>query len=976
MKIKNLQKYMIFIMLLAQFTLPPSASYAEIEKREGNNAETEWTSVDNPGKGLLGYYFQDNKFSDLTAIQPYTSGGLILNNKISETLSNEGKHIQSARWLGYIKPSKTEEYQLSTSADQNVIIQLDGRIIINRVPMEQRIKLEKDKLYEIKIEYQGDSNSLLDLKFFWSTSDVEKELIPDENLRTPNFSEKTALPEESNLIPENNLFEREKVSSRSKRNSTPQLQDIDKDGIPDEWELNGYTIRHGILTTWKDDYSSEGYKKYVSHPYNSRTAADPYTDLQKVSGNMPTSTKPEARDPLVAAYPAVGVKMEKLIISKNENVTEGSQNTKAIGTTKTKTNANTVEIGGKMGWSNKTGLTFEFTPKYVHSWTSGTAVQETKGESWSKQIGINTEQAAFLNANVRYYNAGTAPIYDVRPTTNFILRNAKQTLTTIKAGPNQIGNNLPPGETYPKKGQGPISLDRANAFGIMKISMNAAQLDSLQSQGESIDLETTQSGGQYGVLDPSTGILVTDSGKQWDHILSDIEASSGSLILDIGKEVLERRVAARDVNNPEDKTPIITVKEAIKKAFGAVEREGLLYYKEKEMNKEIPLHESAINIIVDETTKNEFNKQLDKMQKKSVYDITFKRGMSITFHTPIMYDDFENKNNSSLGWSDVEFGDSGHSGKSSVNIGVNSVNYSQRLERVNLKPYTMYTLRAWVKGTPYSLDGKVSNHSFSIHLNSGDTSSEGLNERLELNGTEWQLFEFTFDTQNRPDDFTFIGIKNTGSNVRLSVDDLSISEWGPSEIWLRNHVLSHWHTPKPGYVDGITFSKVPNTKLRYQLEIDGKFTDIKSVSQVDSQGTQYIDFKDFNNGKSIDTGSYIAVYAVYGKNESQRVKVAEHGDRDIMNQLRLRPLVVTYFYKLVQNSYTFEIKTGENAPNAVYKVWNVTKNITYYLGHRGSKTSTWIDNVPYYPKDEYAVVAVMDGKEYVVFKDIGKNIYR
>ncbi|PGO51075.1 Iota toxin protein Ib, partial [Bacillus cereus] len=125
---------------------------------------------------------------------------------------------------------------------------------------------------------------------------------------------------------------------------------------------------------------------------------------------------------------------------------------------------------------------------------------------------------------------------------------------------------------------------------------------SIQSQGEIIDLETTQSSGQYGILDPSSGNLVTDAGKQWDHIRSNIDATSGSLILETGKETLERRVAARDVNNPEDKTPEITVGEAIKKAFGAVEREGQLYYTEQDTGKEIPIHESAINIVVDKRT--------------------------------------------------------------------------------------------------------------------------------------------------------------------------------------------------------------------------------------------------------------------------------------------------------------------------------------------------------------------------------------
>ena len=962
MNLKSFYKCLAVTTLLAQFATIPTTSYATMEKRGNTDPEAKLISAETPGKGLLGYYFKDSQFSNLTVIQPNTSGKLYFNDKVEKTLSTEEKQgIQSARWIGYIKPSQTDEYQLSTSADKNVIIQLDGNLIMNQSSMEQHIKLEKDKSYEIKIEYRGETNPLLDLELFWSTPNMKKERISNEHLLSPNFAEKAELsPEKSEkfLIPNANLFEEKQQSIHSKRSIDSALQDTDKDGIPDEWELNGYTIRNGALTLWDDAYSSQGYTKYVSHPYNTRTASDPYTDFQKVTGYMPAATKAEARDPLVAAYPAVGVGMEKLIFSKNENVTEGSTNTKSTSTTKTNSNTDTVDIGAKIGFSDK-GLSFEFSPRYVHSWTSSTAVQDTKGETWSKQIGINTDQAAFLNANVRYYNAGTAPIYEVRPTTNFMLRNANQSLTTIKAGPNQIGNSLAPGDSYPKKGQGPISLDKANEAGTMKISLNAAQLDSIQSQGEIIDLETTQSSGQYGILDPSNGNLITDAGKQWDHIRSNIDATSGALILETGNETLERRVAARDVNNPEDRTPEITVGEAVKKAFGAIEKDGLLYYKEQETGKEIPIHESAVNIVVDEKTQSELNKQLEQNPGKGMYDLTFKRGMKITLLKPIMYDDFESSN----GWNYTNHVNGGHTGKK--NGMVSSGATASRQEKLNLKSYTSYTIRAWVKSE------STSKQMLSVHVDNQAGKGQGLNQELQLEGSDWKLLEIAFNTGNHPEYFSQVLIGNKG-NANLHFDDISITQWYPTEDLARNHVVSQWNSSRMGYIDGVTLSKVPNTKVRYQLEIDGKLTDIKPASAVDSQGKRYINFKDFNAGNSIYAGQHVSVYAIDEKNNNLKVKIAENGDQDLRN--RLRPSSAQYFYKPIHNAYTFEIKTGANAPNASYKVVNLTKQTTHNMWGGGPNTGMWADWLPFNPKDEFAVVAVVDGKEYFVYKEKAENI--
>ncbi|OFD42757.1 HBL/NHE enterotoxin family protein [Bacillus mycoides] len=102
------------------------------------------------------------------------------------------------------------------------------------------------------------------------------------------------------------------------------------------------------------------------------------------------------------------------------------------------------------------------------------------------------------------------------------------------------------------------------------------------------------------------------------------------------------------------------------------------------------------------------------------------------------------------------------------------------------------------------------------------------------------------------------------------------------------------------------------------------------------------------------------------------IKIAEKKEQDLMNQLR--PSNVFYFYKKIHNAYTFEIKTGTNAPNASYKVMNLTKNTVYNMWSGGPNTDMWADWLSFNPKDEFAVVAVVDGKEYVVYKDKVENI--
>ncbi|MBH0357688.1 hypothetical protein U9R71_29250 [Bacillus toyonensis] len=63
---------------------------------------------------LLGFYFSEENFSDLLLITKKRNSDLSLKNKNLFSLPNiEEQRIKSARWLGYLKPEKTDEYVFS-----------------------------------------------------------------------------------------------------------------------------------------------------------------------------------------------------------------------------------------------------------------------------------------------------------------------------------------------------------------------------------------------------------------------------------------------------------------------------------------------------------------------------------------------------------------------------------------------------------------------------------------------------------------------------------------------------------------------------------------------------------------------------------------------------------------------------------------------------------------------------------------------
>ncbi|PEA06361.1 binary toxin-like calcium binding domain-containing protein [Bacillus cereus] len=770
----NIMKCVVTTTLCSQLLTYSNTSYAE-EKKPPTNIQQEMQSekdsqVSNDlSQGLLGYYFHDPKFQQLALMAHRQASDLeISKDDVKQLLSKEQQHIQSVRWLGYIQPPETGDYVLSTSSDQQVVIELDGKTIVNQTSMTEPIQLEKDNLYKIRIEYvpedTKEQENLLDFQLNWSISGAEIKPIPENAFHLPDLSRKQ---DQEKIIPETNLFQEQgeaKKVSRSKRSlATNPLLDTDDDGIYDEWETEGYTIQRQIAVKWDDSMKDQDYTKYVSNPYNSHTVGDPYTDWEKAVGRIDYAVKTEARNPLVAAYPTVGVHMERLIVSEKQNISTGLGKTVSASMSASNTAAITAGIDATAGTS-LLGPSGSVTAHFSYTESSIATVEDSSSRNWSQDLGIDTGQSAYLNANVRYYNTGTAPIYNVKPTTNFVLDG--ESIVTVKAKENQLGNVLKAGGEYPEKHLHPIALNTLDDFGSQLIPINYNQTKRLEN-GNKLTLETTQASGLYGKIKANGGLNV-DPSQEWEPVRAQIDNVTAGIVLDTGEETLERRVAARDTRNPEDLTPEITIGEAIKIAFDTTETEGKLYYKDT------PLSESLVGLVFDDSTAREIKTQLDNTpeQEKKIYNVKLKRGMNIMIKKPIWYSDFDEKQHN---WTNVTLatgeGVTGNAGK--ISKGANwdaSLKYKTLDNYRELKPNTQYKLSASVR-YPNLWLGRLTGAYIGTNIS---TPAEYV-----IQSNRYERIERIFASGSNPDHITDLLIE-TSSTQDMLFDDITLVELGPS----------------------------------------------------------------------------------------------------------------------------------------------------------------------------------------------------
>ncbi|TKH17348.1 hypothetical protein FC694_09245 [Bacillus wiedmannii] len=858
MKTNNLYKCLATSVLFSTLMVP-NTSHAKMQDSDMNKTQsTQQEKNKNTSQGLMGYYYNDNNFKKPALIAPEINGDLkIEKNEVKDLLSADKQNFESVRWIGYIKPSKTDEYLFSTSTDEEIIMEIDGNVVIDKGSMKDKIKLEQDKSYKVKIEYKpqikSTSSNLVEMKLFWEGSLTEKSLIPAENLILPDFS-KTENKE--SFIPKESLFESSNTK-RSKRSLTvteDEFKDSDSDSIYDSWEQNGYTVQNKMAVKWDDSMKEKGYQKFVSNPYESHTVGDPYTDYQKAAGDMDRGVKAEARNPLVAAYPVIGVGMEKLIVSEFNEVTKETGKSTSTATSNSKTEENTAGIEATVGFE---GLKFngQVTTSFSHTSSNTTSVENASEKNWSEAINLNQGESAALNANIRYYNTGTAPIYDAQPTTNLIL--GKDTLHTIKIKQDQIANTIAPGQSFPNQGQGPIALNKLDEQG-SNIFINYDQLSKLQS-GTKLKLETTQTNGLYGIKN-SDGSIKKDSSQEWGPIINQIENSSANIILDTGNETLERRVAAKNYNDPEDKTPEITIGEAVKIAFGCSEENGKILYQDMTLN------ESAVGLVYDKETEREIKNQLDQMESKNVYDAKLKRGMNILITKPVVYSSVDKGDKN--GWissSKLTRVSNGLTGNALKLEGGELANIRFK----SMKPNTTYTLSAYAKVDSPNISDKQKVYLQPFAMTSDfNNVKEAPKTELEIDGSKYQRIELTFKISKYPERFSALNIGNNGKDPIL-FDDVTLVEWKTDkqeEVAPSHQIRGWWTDPSQSdgtYINGIFFSKVPKSPVyQYKLVVNGKDYGTRNRYNLESDGSLKINFLDYNLGRGFKETDSIRVYAV------------------------------------------------------------------------------------------------------------------
>lgn len=570
----------------------------------------------NISNGMLSNFFENNDFTNLVLTDQINNSTINLDTKeLSDLFDTNVRTIGSIRCITEIVPPNTGEYCFSLNHD-NYIININNTAFNSNDIINNYTNLEANKSYLTFIEIQFSSpikmNNLQNISIEW-TYNKTKETIPTEYLYLPDLSDTKSYT----IFPKYPLFK-----SNKSRGIVVNI-DTDNDGIIDDWEINGYTIKNKKVVKWDESYAALGYKKFVSNPYNSHTANDPYTDFEKASRDFDQSILPEAQDPLVAAYPVINVAMERIIVSKDANWNEGS------GTTTSKSTSTSVSLSMTEGISASVSVGLEgpsasVSAEFSTSQSTSNSVQDSNSDSFSKSLSINVGHAAYLSANVRYYNTGSAPMYNVKPTTSIIIKDS--TIATILAQPNQVGNTLNPDSTYPSQNLYPIALNTFDQFSSHPIVLNYNQLEDVDN-GSPVKLETTQAEGNF-LTKNNSGESVT-TGNNWNDYIGQIDSTSATLILEIDGKVFERRVVAKDFNNPEDRTPVLTLREALKKAFNLSEKSGKLYYNDK------LLDEKSLLLIYDKNTESEINKQMNATNDKNIFNVNIARKMNILIKVPV-----------------------------------------------------------------------------------------------------------------------------------------------------------------------------------------------------------------------------------------------------------------------------------------------------------------------------------------------------
>lgn len=538
-------------------------------------------------EGFQGYYFADRDFQDLAVMRHETMATLG---------SSKTEGMQSFRWVGDIAPDQSGEYTFSTSDKRNTFLKIADQILIPS-NTQDGIYLEAGQTYRILLEYQLPHGSIFPftgLDLYWSYEDTMETLVPVAAVLLPDFSEDLPYNHDLPGSSLDGLFTEEKPPKEESR-------DGDGDGIFDIWEEQGWTIdADNDKRSWKHlkDEEKTKYRKYITNKALYSTTGDPFSDYEHAQqgGKMPLATAPEARHPLVAAFPSLHLKVNEIILSDNSDVTHSQSSSVHSGTSSSSTDSKTkqwdISATVKESFSPVTGPNVEVsvTGSYGESNTHSSTVEVSRTEGFEKGVTVHTNSAhrAFLALSMTLTNAGTAVISEIQPQFNLKWEGETSPFKTIKV---QKGNSvftLSPGESQQ------TVLGTIDEFMHAEIPLNNEQFEALIAK-KRIVVELIDTGGIY-----ELGSVQ----KQWPPKMRDIYVATARITLMVGDKVFERRVACPGPNVSTN--PKITIREAIKIAFGAEEDGKGLKFPERFDNFKL---DNKSTIIFDQKTIAKLEKQ-------------------------------------------------------------------------------------------------------------------------------------------------------------------------------------------------------------------------------------------------------------------------------------------------------------------------------------------------------------------------------
>ncbi|WP_144489623.1 binary toxin-like calcium binding domain-containing protein [Bacillus thuringiensis] len=534
--------------------------------------------------GLLGYYFTSQNPEPINLAFIYA-------DQTSLLAQVDTSNIQCIRWEGYIKPSVTGEYYFYTSADSNVILTINGTVVIN-LNNVTAITLNKDQLYLVRLEYRANANqlgtSMSPLQLFWSYNNGDIMSIPNENILQPDSFKGTSYEQDADTSVFYNTVSNATdfvVDESDEELAEDSDLDTDGDSIPNKMEQQGwkYDRLTGKVDFWKSDADGP---KYVTNPLLYSTAGDPFSDLQHVNDNAPGANGKanevvkslDAKHPLVAIFPSVRVHIDGFIMTSNATVSQSNQtqnsSTVASSNMSSKTthwdvnasvNASVsfpwgasvgVSVGGGYGESNTNSSTAE--------------LSKTSGTTETHEFSYQPSNAAKIGFIVRYENIGTATIEHVQPNFNVYLD--KETIPFLTIDVKEVNQTLTlaPGQVSPQ-----TFISTNDSFAAGSINIPKPYQEKILS-GVPIRIEVRDVKGHFGA-DPTK--------NQWSHFESAVKDRTARLTL-IGKDnkTYDRHIACRSLKKNDDSnyTPDITLKNAILLAFGGEERgEGVISFQDK-----------------------------------------------------------------------------------------------------------------------------------------------------------------------------------------------------------------------------------------------------------------------------------------------------------------------------------------------------------------------------------------------------------